>query len=70
MASSRRLSKLPGREIDRADDGRDAVGEQHLAVELQPLELVDLDADVVEDPQAADAFDQLLLLQRVRAAGP
>src|SRR5207253_9615902 len=30
------------------------------------LELVDLDADVVHDPQAAHALDQLLLLERVR----
>jgi hypothetical protein len=41
------------------------VGEQHLAVELQALELPDLDADVVQDPQTADALDELVLLQRV-----
>ena len=68
MASSRRSSKLPGREIDRADDRATAVGEQHLGVELEMLELVDLDAHVIHDAKAADAFDQLFLLKGVRRA--
>ncbi len=42
------------------------VGEQHLRVQLEVLELVHLDADVVHDAQATDAFEQLVLLERVR----
>ena len=55
-----------GREVDRADDGALAVGQQHLGVQLQVLQRVHLDADVLQDPQAADAFDELVRLQRVR----
>ena len=51
-----------GREVDRAHDGAQTVGEQHLAVEFQVLELVNLDAHVVHDAQPADALDELLLL--------
>ncbi len=57
-----------GREVDRAHDRALAVGEQHLGVQLEVLQLVHLDADVVEDADAADTLDQLVLLQRVRRA--
>lgn len=38
-------------------------------MKFQVLELVDLDADAVHNAHAADAFDELLLLQRMRRAG-
>ena len=53
-------------QVDRADDRRDSVRQKHLRVQPQVLEAVDLDSHVVEDAQSADAFDQLLFLERVR----
>src|SRR5262245_14890382 len=58
-----------GSEVDRAHDGARTVREQHLAVEFEVFELVNLDTDVVHDAQAANALDELFLLQRVRRAG-
>src|SRR5580700_11589765 len=58
--------ETPGREVDRADDRDDAVGEQHLAVKPQVLEFVDLDPDIIHDPQAADSLHQLVSLEGVR----
>ena len=55
-----------GGEIDRAHDGSLVVGDDHLGVEFQTLQRVHLGADVVHDPQPADALDQLVLLERVR----
>src|SRR5882672_7204513 len=52
-----------GREVDRAHDGTHPVREDHLAVEFQMLELVDLDPDVVEDAKPPDALDELLSLE-------
>ena len=69
MASSRRLSKLPGREVDGADDGALVVGEEQLGVELDVFELVDFDAEILQDAEAADAFDELIDLELVRRAG-
>src|SRR4051794_33902273 len=58
-----------GGEVDRPDERRSAVREHHLAVKPQALELVDLNSRVVENPQPADAFHELLSLQRVRRSG-
>ena len=69
MASSRRLSKLPGLRLIEPTIARLLVGEQHLGVQLEVLELVDLDADVVENAYSADTLDQLFLLKGVRRAG-
>ncbi len=55
-----------GSEVDGADDGAGIVGEEQLGVKLDVLQLVDLDADVLKAAQAADAFDELLLLELVR----
>src|SRR5712691_5705467 len=55
-----------GGEVDRADDGRHAVGKEELAVELQVFEFVNLDAHVVQDPQPSDALDELFPVQGVR----
>ena len=54
------------RDVDGADDGAHAVGEQQLGVKLHVLELVDLDSDVFQDAQATDPFNQLFLLELVR----
>jgi hypothetical protein len=56
------------RQVDRANDGPLAIGQQRLAVQLQLLQPVHLGADVVHDAQPADAFDQLVRLQVVRRA--
>jgi len=55
-----------GSEVHRADDRRHSVGEQHLSVQAEMLELVDLDPHVVHDPQPAHALDELVLLQGMR----
>jgi hypothetical protein len=55
-----------GGEVDRSDQRRHAVGQHHLAVELQVLQLVDLDAEIVQDAQSADAFDELVALEGMR----
>ena len=55
-----------GAEIDRADDSAPLVGEQHLGVQLEVLELMDLDADVVKNAYSADTLDQLFLFKGVR----
>src|SRR6266404_6990231 len=57
-----------GRKVDGPHDGVDAIGEEHLAVQLQPLELADLDPDIVENPQAAHTLDQLVFFQCMRWA--
>ena len=49
-------------EIDGTDDRTLAVGQQHLGVELKVLELVDFNADVVENTDTAHTLDQLFLL--------
>src|SRR5579862_1329770 len=54
-----------GRKIDGADDRALAVGHKHFGVKLDVLELVDLYADIPEDAQAADAFDELVFFQLV-----
>ena len=56
-------------EIDRADDRALLIGEQHLGVQLEVLELVDLNADVVENAYTADTLDQLFLLERMGRPG-
>ncbi len=58
-----------GREIDGTDNGADSVGKEQLGVKLESLQLVNLDADVIQDAQAADALDELLLLELVRRPG-
>src|SRR5258705_1576666 len=58
--------ETPGGEVDRANQGSDAVGEQHLAVKLQVLQLVDLDAHIVEDSQSSNALHELVTFQGVR----
>ena len=57
------------REIDGTNDGAGVIGEQHLAMKLQVFEFVNLDADVVEDAEAADAFGELVFFQLVGRAG-
>src|SRR5579864_3897796 len=57
--------EAPAGKVDGADDCGGPVSEHHLAVQPQVLELMDFDADVVHDPQAADALDELVALQRV-----
>src|SRR5262245_26292843 len=52
-------------EINGTDDGTLAVSQQHLGVELEVFELVDLHANVVEYMCAAHTFDQLFLLERI-----
>ena len=54
-----------GGQIHRADHRGDAISKQHLAVEPEVSDLVNLCAHIVEDPQAADAFDQLFSFERV-----
>src|SRR5215475_4413537 len=52
-------------EVDGTDDCALAVSQQHLGVELEVFELVDLNANVVENTDAAHTFDQLFLLKRM-----
>ena len=59
-----------GRQIDRADDGALLVREQHLAVQLQPLELVHPDADVLQDAQPADRLPPACPFSACGAAAP
>src|SRR5208283_2144100 len=56
------------RQIDGTDDGPDSVAEEQLGMKLEPLEPMHLDADIIQDPQASDTFDEFLLLQLVRWA--
>src|SRR5262245_35503900 len=56
-------------EIDGTDDRALAISQQHLGMELEVLELVDLDPNVVENSNAADALDQLFHLKRVGCPG-
>src|SRR6266851_6123239 len=56
-------------QVDGADDGRGPVAKQRLAVQLQVLQLVNLDADVVQDAQAAHALNDLVSFERVRSTG-
>src|SRR5208337_1675331 len=56
------------RQIDGTDDGPDSVAEEQLGMKLEPLEPMHLDADIIQDPQASDTFDEFLLLQLVRRA--
>src|SRR5262245_7290717 len=56
-------------EIDGTDDRALAVSQQHLGVELEVFELVDLNADVVENTDAAHTFNQLFHLKRVGCPG-
>src|SRR5262245_14550382 len=56
-------------EIDGTDDRALAVSQQHLGVELEVFELMDLNADVVENSNATDALDQLFHLKRVGCPG-
>ena len=58
-----------GGEVDRADDGAFVIGEQQLGMQLDVFQLVDLDTEVLEAAQAADAFDELFLLELVRSDG-
>src|SRR5438445_1083382 len=58
--------EAPWSEVDRAHDRGDPVSEQHLAVKPELLEPVDLDPDVLQDAQATNTLEQLVLLQRVR----
>src|ERR1700733_10394429 len=43
--------------IDGADNGTRIIGENQFGVQLDVLELVNLDANVLEGAQTADAFD-------------
>jgi hypothetical protein len=45
------------------------IGEEHFAVEFEVLELVDLDADVVHDAQAADAFAEFFFFELMGRPG-
>src|SRR5215510_5135558 len=56
-------------EIDGTDDRALAVSQQHLGVELEVFELVDLNANVVENTDAAYTLDQLFHLKRVGCPG-
>src|SRR6516164_1415863 len=51
--------------INRPDDASNTVGQDHLSVQLEMLELMDLDSYVVHDAQPADTLNELLLLERV-----
>jgi hypothetical protein len=51
-----------GGEIDGADDGAVSIGEEELGVELNVLQLVDPDANVLENAEAADALAELCFL--------
>src|SRR5580704_219309 len=55
-----------GSEVDGANNGPGIVGEEQFGMKLDVLQLMDLDADVLKAAQAADAFDELLLLELVR----
>jgi hypothetical protein len=61
-------------QIDRADNAPNALSQNHFGVQLEMLEPVDLDSDVIEDAQAADSLDELLLLVpsggTARSTGP
>jgi len=48
-----------GSKIDGADDGAGMVGEKEFAMEFEVLEFMNLNADIVHDAEAADAFDEL-----------
>ena len=61
--------EAPRREIDRADDRAFAVGQHHLGVHLQMMRRVHLNADVLQNPQTTNAFDELVGFQRVRLFG-
>jgi hypothetical protein len=56
-------------EINRPHDRPLPVSEEHLGVELEMFQLVDLDAHVLHDSQTADTLDKLPLLKRVRRPG-
>src|ERR1035437_1536502 len=55
-----------GGEIDGTDNRSHSVGEEQLGVKFQPFEFVYLDAHIIQDAQAPNALNQLLLLQLVR----
>src|SRR5215471_20656732 len=61
--------KAPRGEIDGTDDRALAVSQQHLGVELEVFERVDLNADVVENTNTTHTLDQLFLLKRVGCPG-
>ncbi len=63
LASSVQASR---REVDRADERRDAIGQQHLPVQLEMPEFVHFDPEIVENPQPADALHELVAFERVR----
>ena len=69
MASSRRLSKLPGARLMEPMMARASSARMSLACSLMWRQLVNLDAEVLKGAQAADAFDELLFLELVRGAG-
>ena len=56
-------------QVDGTDDGAGVVGKDQLGVQLDVPQLVDLDAEVLKDAQAADAFDEFFLLEFVRRPG-
>src|SRR6478752_3908160 len=53
------------REVDRPYDCGAAIRQEHLAVQLQMFQLVNLDAEVIEDAKTADPFDEFVAFQRV-----
>src|SRR5947207_14964310 len=51
------LSRRSGSEVDRTNDGTQAVRQQHFAVQFQVFEFVNFDAHVVHNAQSAHTFD-------------
>src|SRR5450755_2219221 len=58
-----------GSQIDRPYDPASVVREEQFGMQLKPLELVDFDSDVVENPQSANAFEKLFFFQLVGRTG-
>src|SRR5277367_6494624 len=54
------------RQIDRANNRPQPIGEQQFRMKLQALQLVHLDANVIEDSHTPDTFDQLVFFQSMR----
>src|SRR5208282_51603 len=61
--------KASGRKIDRSNDGASVIGEEHLGVQFEMLQFVNLDADILHDAHPSDRFNQLFLFELMPRAG-